>query len=293
MPRYLTAQGFRALGLGVDLSSALDTTLERHIATASALVNAACAAPPGHDFRGGTVTGEQHVWDLGNKYRPASNRVYPYHHPISSVAQLTVEITNTPTITLDADKLYVEPIQGYVEPIGLVVSIIGVIPLSEVPLVGLKQPVAKIDYSYGWNFTATDEVLTTQSGSALRGANQFWFTDEDVILKKNGVIESVGSYTVNYEEGHITPNSFDTTATYTATYHYPLPDAIPRATAIIMSDLIGYTNINASGLSGLSGIRVEEIELRQSSRAGFIATPISPAAQVLLEPYRYITWVPS
>lgn len=293
MPRYLTAQGYRAIGLGVDLSSVLDTTLERHIATASALVNTTCAAPPGHDFRGGTITGEAHAWDVGNKYRPGSNRVYPFHRPITAVDQLTIEISNVPSVTLDDTKLYVEPIENYIEPIGLVVTTIGVIPLTSLPLIGLRVPVAKVNYTYGWNFTATDELLTTQSGSALRGANQFWLTDEDVELKKNGSVAATSDYSVNYTEGYITPVSFDPTATYTATYHYPLPTDIARATAIIMSDLIGYTNINASGLSGLSGIRVEEIELRQSSKAGFISLPISPAAQVLLAPYRYISWVAS
>lgn len=289
MSRYLTAQGYRAIGLGVDLSSTLDATLDQHIITASALVNATCAAPPDHDFRGGTVTSEPHEWDLGNKYRPPSNRVYPFHRPINAVTQLSIEMSNTPSVTLDAGKLYVEPIQGYIEPISLVVTTIGIIPLSAVPLIGLRKPVAKVDYSYGWNFTASDEPLSTQSGSALRGANQFWFTDEDVILKKNGSIVTGGNYSVNYTEGTITPTSYDPTALYTATYHYPLPPAIAQATAIVMSDLIGYSNINASGLSGLSGIRVEEIELRQSSRAGFIAVPVSAAAQVLLGPYRYTT----
>lgn len=293
MPRYLTAQGFRTIGTGVDLSSTTDPVIEQHIATASALVNVACAAPPGHDFRGGTVTGERHAWDIGNKYRPGSNRVYPFHRPISAVDELRIYISNTPSVTLNDQKLFVEPIEGYVEPVSLVVTTIGAIPVGSLPLIGLRVPVAQIDYTYGWDFTATDELLTTVSGSELRGTNQFWFTDEDVVLKKNNVIVDPGDYTINYIEGTITPDVFDTTARYTATYHYPLPDAIPQATAIICADLIGYTNINASGLSGLSGIRVEEIELRQSSRAGFIATPISPAAQALLAPYKYTTLLPS
>lgn len=293
MPRYLTAQGYRAIGLGVDLSATSDAVLEQHIATASALVNAACAAPPGHDFRGGTVLDEQHAWNYGNRYRPPSNRVYPFHHPINSVSELRIHISNVPSVTLSQNKLYVEPIEGYIEPITLVVTTIGVIPPSALPMLGLRVPVARVDYTYGWDFTSADEPLATYSGDYLRGANQFWFSDEEVILKKNGVVETVGTYTVNYTEGTILPNSFDPTATYTATYHYPLPEGISQATAIIVSDLIGYTNINASGLSGLSGIRVEEIELRQSSKAGFITAPISPAADKLLAPYKYTTLLPS
>lgn len=291
MPRYLTAGFYRAIGLGVDLSETSDSTLESHIATASALANVACAAPTGHDFRGGTITNEAHGWDVGNKYRPGSNRVYPYHRPIRSAARLAIEIVQTPSITMSGDKLYVEEVEGWVEPIALTVATIGVINLTQIPTIGLRKPVARIDYTYGWDFTAQDEELVPASGGELRAANQFWFTDEEISLKKNGSPD-VG-FTYDAIEGTITPATYDNTATYSVTYHYPLPSDISRATAMIMSDLIGYTNINASGLSGLSGIRVEEIELRQSSRAGFIAVPISPAVQALLAPYRYMTLVPS
>src|SRR6266404_3528464 len=112
MPRYLTAQAYRALGLGVDLSSVLDSTLEHHITTASALVNTTCAAPPGHDFRGGSIVAEPHAWDMGNKYRPASNRVYPFHRPLVSVDELSIEISNVPSVTIDGNKLYLEPVEG-------------------------------------------------------------------------------------------------------------------------------------------------------------------------------------
>ena len=293
MPRYLTAQGFRAIGLGVDLSSTLDSALEQHIASASALVNVACAAPLDHDFRGGTVVDEPHEWDLGNKYRPASNRVYPFHHPIVSVDELKIEMSNSPSVTLDATKLYVEPVQGYIEPISLVVTTIGIIPISAIPLIGLRKPVAKVSYDYGWTFTVTDERLSATGSKVYRAINQFW-SAADVEVKLNGTVVDPDDYTVDRVEGTITFDDLqDAASQVTVSYVHTLPTAIAQATAIIASDLIGYTNINASGLSGLSGIRVEEIELRQSSKAGFIATPVSSAAQALLTPFKYITWAPS
>lgn len=294
MPRYLTAGAYRAIGLGVDVSETTNATLEAHIATASSLVNAACAAPTGHDFRGGSITDEAHTWDIGNKYRPASNRVYVSHRPILTASRLAIEIVQTPSITMSGDKLYVHEVEGFIEPIALTVATIGVINLTQIPTIGLRKPVARVDYTYGWHFISSDEPLAAVSTGELRAANQFWFSDEDVALKADGTDVSSGTYTIDRTEGTIQVTSgFDFSKTYTATYHYPLPTDIARATAIVMSDLIGYTNINASGLSGLSGIRVEEIELRQSSRAGFIAVPISPAAQVLLAPYRYFTMLPS
>lgn len=285
---YITPGRFRALGLGVDLSSTTDGTLWAHSATATALVNSFTAAPDGHDFRGASVTNESHSWDVGNVYRPGSHRVYPFHRPVKSASRIQIQVTDTQTITMSGTALYVHLVEGYVEPISLAVTTAGVFGLSIIPNIGLRVPVAKVDYEYGYEFTATDEMLVTTSGTTLRAQNQFWLTDEDVVIKKNGVAEAEGNYTLDRTEGTVVMDAYDSSASYTATYVYPLPTAIQRATAIIMADLIGYGNINASGLSGLSGIRVEEIELRQSSKAGFISVPLSPAAQALLAPYRYI-----
>lgn len=288
MARYLTPTRYRSLGFGPDLSAVSDGTLEALGVTASEMVNTECSVNPGFDFKGGTVTNEAHTWQLGNVYRPGSTRVWPYHRPIKTVSRLAIKVTDTQSVTMSGTALYVHPIEGYVEPISLAVTTAGIFGLSIIPNIGLKEPVAYVDYTYGWSFSVTDEPLTTYSGQSLQAQNQFWDATVSPEIKKNGVLDT--SAAINYSEGTVTVSSFDSTALYSASYTYLLPTAISRATALILSDLIGYANINASGLSGLSGIRVEEIELRQSAKAGFISVPISPAAKALLNPYRQVSF---
>lgn len=288
MARYLTPPRFRTLGFGADLSGTSDAALEAQIGSASEIVNTYCNVNPGYDFRGGSVTNEAHTWELGNVYKPGSTRVYPYHHPIKSASRLSIKVTDTQSVTMSGTALYVHPVEGYVEPISLAVTTAGIFGLSIIPNIGLRVPVAYVDYAYGWSFSVTDEPLATYSGQVLQAQNQFWDSGETVTIKKNGV--EVLAPVINYTEGTATVSGYDSSAQYTATYVHKIPFAVARATAIILSDLIGYSNINASGLSGLSGIRVEEIELRQSAKAGFIAVPISPAAQQLLNPYRNMSF---
>jgi hypothetical protein len=111
-----------------------------------------------------------------------------------------------------------------------------------------------------------------------------------VELAKDGVVQAPSTYEADIEEGTIVPDDLDESALWTLSYVHRVPFNVARGTAMILTDLIGYTNINASGLSGLSGIKVEEIELRQSSRVGFNVDSVSPAARLLLEPYKEVSW---
>lgn len=287
--RYLTAKRYRKLGLGVDLSAKTDAELTSLIDVASQMVNTFCAAPRGHDFRGGSITNEPHLWDTGNVYKPGSGRVWPFHEPIKSVSAVQIEVTNQQYINFGADSLYINEGDGYVEPIALAVTTAGVFGLSVIPNIGLRQPVARVDYTYGWVFQSTDEELT-YSGGTLDAGNQFWFTDEDVVIKANGTELTAGAdYTVDYTEGEVTVSNYDSATSYTASYFYPLPEAIARASSLILNDVVGQTSIAAAGLLGLSGIKVEEVELRQSGKVNFNVNPVNMAAQYLLAPYRYIS----
>jgi hypothetical protein len=293
-PIYLTPTRYRSLGLGVDLSSRTDTELASILNIAAGLVNSYCSVPTNHDFRGGTVTLEQHVWDWGTTQTPLPLRVYPDHTPIRSVSELRIDVTNTQFISYtDPDQLYIHTDKGFVEPISLAASTVGMFGTYVLPSVGLRLPVAKLSYVYGWVFSAIDEELTTYSSSAgiVQGQNQFWLDDPTVIVKKNGVTLTAGAqYTLDAFEGQVTVSSFDPTAIYSATYDYPLPGSIALATALVGTDVLGQTNINASGLLGLSGLRVEEVELRQSARTGFTVNAVSMAAKTLLAPYVYHNW---
>lgn len=283
MPQYLTPTRYRRMGTGVTITS--DAVLSSHIASASALVNAYCCQPAGYDFRGGTVVGEQHVWDVGNVKRSPSNRVWPYNRPVKAVSSLSIEITNNQSISFTAaGSLYVHATEGWVEPVDLALTSFGVFGYGILPNIGLRQPVARLNYTYGHEFYAED-ALAAESGGLMYADNQF-FTDDAVVLKDAaGATIAAGDYEVDRTEGKIT---LDTPVTignrYTLAYYYKLPPAVMLATAMLVTDITAATSIASSGLSGLSAIKVEEVELRQS-KGNFLSSGVSVPAQSLLAPY--------
>jgi hypothetical protein len=288
---YLTPKRFRTLGTGVDLTGMSDADILPSLTIAAAMVNSCCAAPTDHDFRGGSVSLEQHTWDIGNQWKLGSNRVYPYHRPIKEVSQLRIDITTTQYLLIDdPTKLYVNNVEGWVEPIALALTSYGLFGGSILPSVGLREPVARINYTYGWQFDVIGEELTSYSEGVLQAINQFWFDDPVPVIYKNSVTLPTDQYEIDYTEGIVTVSSYDSTAIYAADYSHPLPTAIARAAGMVATDVIGQSNIAAAGLLGLSGIRVEEVELRQSSKVNFYTTPVNPAATLLLAPYKYFNW---
>ena len=288
MVAYLTPKKYREMGLGVDLTGKTDAELTALLAAGSEMVNRYCAAPRDHDFKGGTVTDEKHRWLPGNVYRHGTVRVYPFHKPIKSVSGLRIDVTNTQYINLTGSELYANEVENWIEPVSLAMTTAGVFGFSILPNVGLRQPVAKLSYTYGWMFDVADEELTSYSGNILASQNQFWLTEEEVALKADGVTLTANvDYSVDYTEGLVTVSSYDPSAVYEASYTHPLPQAIPMATALITNDLVGQSAIAAAGMLGLSGIKVEEVELRQSSKINFYVTPVNSAAAALLDAYVY------
>jgi len=281
--RYLTPLMLRNMAFGTTFTQD-SAELASLIETATYLVNSECNAPTGFDFRGGTVVAEEHIWDPGNVYKPGSGRVWPMNHPVKSASSLKIYVTSTQYVEFNVNTLFVNKALGYVEPVGLpnMTAL-----FSAIPPWGLTESVAKLDYTYGYAFTVSSEVPKILADGTLLAANAFWAA-APTLTADNVEVDS-GDYTYDADEGTVTITAgVDRTVTYRLSYTHKLPTGIARATGLLVTDLIGYANINAAGLSGLSGIRVEEIELRQSSKAGFIATPISRAVAALLAPYKYI-----
>lgn len=285
----MTPKRYRTLGTGVSLPTA-DSDLLPSLTAASAMVNSYCAAPVDHDFRGGSITSEQHPWDIGNQWHMGTTKVYPYHRPIKSVGQLQIDVTNIQHVTIASNELYANKVEGWVEPVVLALTTVGMFGMTILPGVGLREPVARLDYDYGWAFSSSNEELTSVSEGTLQALNQFWLDDPVPIIKKDGAVLPNTQYSVDGTEGIVTVSSYESTAIYTADYSYPLPLPIARATAMIATDIIGQSAIAAAGLLGMSGLRVEEVELRQSSKVGLYTTPVNGAAQLLLAPYKYLNW---
>lgn len=290
MPQYLTPSRYRMMALGIDLSSKTDAELGSLIASASSEVNRYCAAPRGHDFRGGTVTREEHLWDVGNTHRRPSGRLWPKHGmgvmPITSCDQIDIYTTKTNYVRFTPNNIFYNSRLGYVEPIAAPIT---TALFTSIPPWLLTSPVAYIDYTYATEYEEADELLYPIGGKAYQAINQFW-TDADVTVKVDGVTTT--DYTLNRTEGQVIFTDVqDSSAEITVSYTHKMDFAIAMATGIIVTDLLGYSNINASGLGGLSGIRVEEIELRQSSRAGYNNIDLHPAAKQYLGSFIYVSMV--
>jgi len=294
---YLTPARFREMGLGIDTSELDDSELLSLINQATAVVNAYCNVPripQAHDFRGGTITGEQHTWrypvsslDIGQR------REYLFHWPILAITNFRIYVTNTQYIEIAPTELMINNTERYFEVVSLAITSFGLFNALIVPNVYLASPISKTTYTYGWDLTSTDEYLSCTDGQTWRAQNQFWFTDtgREPVIKKNGTTQTTG-FTVDPIEGTVV---FDTNLLasdiVTATYHHKLPSEIQFGTGHIVAYLHGDAELHARGMAHLTKLRVAEVEMekdiRRAAPQGLIQNlnALVPEAALLLGGY--------
>lgn len=295
---YLTPERFRTMGFGVDLSdpeSPSDIELRSAIQRATAAVNSYCSTPlvpVPFDFRGGTVTGEAHEWSISPYDAPHPYRYWPVFQPVKTFTEFRIYSTPNVYTEIDPANLFVNNSQGYVEVSSLQLTQFGIFGAGVVAtLIGMYNPVAKANYTYGWDFTSTDEILEPTDAWTYRAQNQFWTSNQDVSV--NGVPQTVG-FTVDTAEGTVTfatPLAPDDTVT--ASYIYPLPSALAQATGMVTADILGERLLAAKDMLGVAEITAGEITIRRS-RAGstsanstVLTSAVSASAQILLAPYQF------
>lgn len=295
---YLTPQRFREMGMGIDISELDDTELASLIAQASAVVDSYCNVPrmpQKHDFRGGVITGEQHVWrvpygpfDLGQR------KYYPFHWPILEVLDFKIKVTNTQYVSIAPEHVIINNSARYWEVVSLALTGVGLFNALIIPNVGLADPIGEASYRYGWDFTIEDESLTCSDGQTWRAQNQFWFTDETraPVVKVNGVTQTSG-YAIDATEGTVVfSDNLLAGDTVTATYHHKLPADIQYGTGHIVSHLHGEAELHARGMAHLTSFRVAEVEMERDLRRGNaqglaeILDVLVPEAALLLGGYR-------
>lgn len=286
------------MGQGVDLTGIEDQDLAAHIQIASGLANQYCNVDLDHDFRGGSVTGEEHEWHLGNYMWPGSGVIYPKHKPLIDITSFRLYVTNTQYLELEVDRIHYHERENKLEPLFAEASV-GVWAAGQVPVAGFKEPKAKIDYTYGYSFSVTNEQMFPDGGVTWRAQNQWWDNTVTPVVAVNGAPVDAADLTIDYDEGTVgidddVLTDLDISAAevdgVTASYTYKLPTNIANATAIITTSLLGSRAIAEKGLLGLSGIRVEEVEIRQSRDSRLAVDEIPGTAQKLLNPYRYLHW---
>ena len=289
MSAYLTPERVKTLGLGVDLDNIELSTLRSAITRASATVNAVCAVPrlpQQFDFRGGRMVDEAHVWYIDPYERPHPYQFWPYATPVKTIEAFAIYSTNNIKVEIDPDNIFINNSGGYVELSSLNLTAFGIYGAGLVPLLGLYNPVAKMTYTYGWEFIETDEVLEPIDAQTYAAQHQFW-TAATVTVKANGTAVTTG-FSVNRKEGWILfdsnqPADTEISASYTRT----LPEEIPMATGLILAQDMGESDLRAKGMEGLASVRVKDVELRRtfgSSRNSTtaIASTLPPGVEDLL-----------
>lgn len=299
---YITPDRFRVMGFGVDLGDLEDADFAFVIERASSLVDAYCnvpVLPQKHDFRGGTITREQHRWrlpdpTLSSAYTEVgTRRVYPFHGPLKTMTQFKVMFTQNYSITIDPSNLYINTSEGWAEVISLAAVVTGIYPVGV--NFGLYTPVAEINYTYGWAFTSTDERLVADDGYTFRASNQFWDISTAPTIKLNGATQGSG-YTVDAYEGTVVFDALQAPdARVTATYNYTMPDSIRDATAFVIADILGDRELHQRGMGHLAQVRIAELEVTRENagRSGALRAMaeggVPLEAQTLLAPFRYLT----
>lgn len=298
--QYVTPSQFKRMATGVDYSSLADSDLSVISSLATAAVNRHCAVaklPQAHDFRGGSITNEQIDYPIGNTFWPGSDKVWVMHRPVKAVSRFFLRITPDQGVNFDPADLYIHLTDGSIEVISLARRL-SVFSAGFVPVLGLRQPVAELDYTYGWSFPVTGETFYADSTlKVFHGENGWWDNTQTVNVYVNGTIQATNAYTVNYNEGTVTFTAPVTNGTgVTVDYTYKLPNEIFEATSLVMANAINSNAAQAANLRGLQGLRVEETEMRWGNpRSGTSGNPvfeefIDARVQSLLHAYRQFSW---
>lgn len=292
---YMTPERFRTFGTGVDLDEIEDVALRSHLTTASSMVDAYCTIPmlpQRHDFRGGTITDEEHQWNLGDRRVDwGTQRLFPHHGPVREVTQFRIVATNNQYVEISPDDLIINNISGWVEVVSLAVSQVGLFGFGIIPILGLSVPLAKLSYRYGWEFVVTSEFLEPTDARTYRAQNQFWVVDS-LTVYVNGAEADPGDYTVELTEGTVEfTDQLTDGDLVTADYSYTLPAEIAQATGLIATSLLDEQDLRAKGMGRLEAVQVEEVSLRRTvpQRASQIKHSIPEAAEQLLEPFVFRT----
>lgn len=293
---YLTEERFRVLGFTGDLGELSSAEIRNLLIAASAKVDAYCAVPKmpqPYSFRGGTVTDEIHDWFPGDALTPAQRRIWAFSKPIKAVSALKIYVTINQFTEFDPTELMIQRTIGAIDLVSLGLTTSAPLGAYVLPNIGLQHPQVAISYTYGWQLTATDEILEPTDAFYFRAVNQFW-DDTDVVVKVDGVVQSTG-FTLDKTEGAVVFDAAQSPeAVVTCSYGYTLPQDIATATGLIAHDMFNERELDDKGMGNVRSLKVGEISIDrglryQASGSNQDAVQISPDAEGYLAGYRFIT----
>ena len=310
---YLTVDKFRTMRYGNDLDELSDIEIAEKIAEASALVDGYCSIPTlpqRHDFRGGSIVGEEHEWRYPQTpFELGTRRAYPFHWPIKMgvdgdghrvplISSFGIYVTNTQFVAIHPPDLFVQNTARYVEVVSLALTSSGLFNALIIPNVGLATPTLRMDYEYGYDFASdSDEQLYPTDALTYRALNQWWAAVPAPIVKRNGTVVDAADYDVDLDEGTIrfhaavTPDDASAPDKITASYHYREPAEIARATGMITSFLLGESDLVGRGMAGLTVMSAGEMRFQRGRAAGTITVDqldaLVPSATYLLAGFKH------
>jgi hypothetical protein len=271
---YVTPERFRTMGLGVDLTNVEEVEIRSALTRASAVVDSYCAVPllpQKFDFRGGTITEEEHEW-VSDPYEVSVRpfRFWPWHKPVRAVTAFRIYSTPAIYTEVENDEVFINRSGGYIEVRSLKLTQYGIFGAGVITaLVGMWNPVARVSYTYGYQFPVTAEILEPTDALLYRAQHQWWDSAEDVEVFVNGTVVDPADYTVDYDEGTILFDSAQAAdSIVTASYTHRLPWQIGHAAAIIAADDLGERGLRAKGMTGVDTLAVGEITIRRSAPNG-------------------------
>lgn len=305
MKPYLTPERLRTMKTGASLTGYSNLELADLIAEASAIADAYCNLPltpePG-SLRGGVVIGEQHKWDFSvYGWDQGTRRVYPFNTPVRSVQGLRLFVAAGASADIPSNTLVINNTERWVEVTALAIAsgsgLFGVTGWI-VPIGGLNNPMAELDYTYGNIFTEVAErayPIADDNVRTFQTSNGFWVVDGDheVTVTADGTPVDGADYTTDEETGRVIFNA-DQTGVVRVSYSHELDRNVPTATGYICAHLSGVAKGRERGLgAGVNRIKVGEISIDRgmSSRdAGNVLEVAVPEAAALLYGYRKV-WV--
>lgn len=290
---YVTVERFKTLGHGIDLTDVQDYEIAAKLDAAAGRIHAITAAPQEpqpHDFRGGTITAEQHLWNLGDgQSRAPSRSLWVRHYPLISVSALQIDLTNNRYITIAEDERYLT--RRTIEIVSLAMTANGIFGAAVLPEIGLLNPQWKATYVYGRLIPMTGATLERITTTTYRAIDQWWDSTATTTIYADG--SPVSPASIDYDEGLVTfaadPGE---TVKVTADYTTKLPRNIALAESILAVEALGDRENRARGMSGLQAIRVGEISLeaQRPSRGGqTLVTPAEAQAEALVDGFRFIS----
>lgn len=288
---YITPQKLLTMELGSDFDQLEPVKLASLCAQATSWIDSYCAVPMGHDFRGGTITGEQHSWrSPSSPFDIGQRRVFLFHRPVISVEQFRIYVSKQPIyLEIAPENLVIYHEGGYFDIVALALTPSGVFNALVVPNVGLFVPQDETNYTYGRRFVVEGEVLEATDAYTFRAENQWW--QPDPVVYKDGAIQSSG-FTVDRDEGTVRFDSpLNMSEVVTADYVYSLDNRIMQAAGHIAAYLRGGSKMRERGMDRIETLRVAEISITRQTPvrgvdAGASLEQYVPEAAMLLAGFK-------